>query len=325
MTFRNIPRRTFFSIRLDFLVWLFLIIATFTVYGQVLSHEFVNYDDPSYVSKNPNIQTGLTLEGIVWSFTATRAGNWHPLTWLSHMLDIEFYGLNSGGHHFTNVLFHMANTLLLFFVFRRMTGDLWRSAFVAALFALHPLHVESVAWVAERKDVLSTFFWMLIMWSYIRYVEHPGGIRYLVVLLFFVLGLMAKPMLVTLPFLLFLLDYWPLCRFQFGQSVNGGSKQKKKLALRLVWEKAPLFAIAAASSVVTFYVQQSGGAVGSFAAYPLDVRIANALTSYVSYIGKLIWPFHLAVLYPHPRMVSGWMTAGACFLLISISLSLIHI
>lgn len=324
MTIKNTHKRTFFYIRSDVLVWLFLIIATLTVYWQVLSHEFVNYDDPSYVSKNPHVQTGLTLEGIAWSFTSTRAGNWHPLTWLSHILDIEFYGLNPGGHHFTNVLFHIANTLLLFLIFRRMTGDLWRSAFVAALFALHPLHVESVAWVAERKDVLSTFFWMLTMWSYVRYVERPGGIRYLVVLLFFVLGLMAKPMLVTLPFVLLLLDYWPLCRFQFGQSVNGGSKQKRALALRVVWEKVPFFALAAASSVVTFLVQQSGGAVGSFAAYPLDVRIANALISYVSYIGKLIWPYNLAVLYPHPRMVSGWMAAGACFLLISISLLVIR-
>ena len=237
MTLKNTHKRTFFYNRSDVLVWLFLIIATLTVYRQVLSHEFVNYDDLSYVSKNPHIQTGLTLEGIVWSFTSTRAGNWHPLTWLSHMLDIEFYGLNPGGHHFTNVLFHIANTLLLFLVFRRMTGDLWRSAFVAALFALHPLHVESVAWVAERKDVLSTFFWMLTMWSYVRYVEHPGGIRYLVVLLFFVLGLMAKPMLVTLPFVLLLLDYWPLCRFQSGQSGDGGSKQQKLLLFVLFGRK----------------------------------------------------------------------------------------
>jgi hypothetical protein len=178
MNSKHSNKTTFLNIDSVFLVSLFLVIAILTVYWQVRNHEFINYDDPSYVSKNPHIQTGLTLEGIVWSFTSTRAGNWHPLTWMSHMLDIESYGLNPGGHHFTNVLFHLANTLLLFIVFRRMTGNLWRSAFIAALFAFHPLHVESVAWVAERKDVLSTFFWMLTMWNYVRYVEHPGGIRY---------------------------------------------------------------------------------------------------------------------------------------------------
>ncbi|MCK4786001.1 MAG: tetratricopeptide repeat protein [Desulfobacteraceae bacterium] len=318
MTIKNTHKRTFFYIRSDVLVWLFLIIATLTVYWQVLSHEFVNCDDPSYVSENPHVQTGLTLEGIAWSFTSTRAGNWHPLTWLSHMLDIESYGLSPGGHHFTNVLFHIANTLLLFLVFRRMTGDLWRSGFIAALFSLHPLHVESVAWVAERKDVLSTFFWMLTMWSYVRYVEHPGGIRYLVVLLFFVLGLMAKPMLVTLPFVLLLLDYWPLKRLQFGQLRGDSNTQQRLSVLTLIWEKTPLFALTAASSIVTFLVQQSGGAVGSFTAYPLNVRIANALVSYVSYIGKMIWPYHLAVLYPHPRMFPWLLVAGACLLIVFI-------
>jgi Flp pilus assembly protein TadD len=325
MTVNNTHKKPLSSTRPEFLFSLFLIVATLFVYLQVRNHEFITYDDGTYITKNPYLQTGLSTEAITWSFTATRASNWHPLTWLSHLLDIQLYEMNPGGHHFTNVLFHIANTLLLFLVFRRMTGNLWRSGFVAAMFALHPLHVESVAWVAERKDVLSAFFWMLTMWSYVRYVEHTGCIRYLLILLFFVLGLMAKPMLVTLPFVLLLLDYWPLYRFQFGQSGDGGSKQQKFLALRLVWEKIPLFALAIVSGIVTFLVQQSGGALGSFTAYTLNVRVANALVSYVNYIVKTIWPSQLAVLYPHPPVVSRLMVAGACFLLISIFLLAIRV
>ena len=324
MNIKHSNKKTFLNIDSPFLVSLFLVIAILTVYWQVQGHEFINYDDPSYVSKNPHVQTGLTLEGIAWSFTSMRAGNWHPLTWLSHMLDIQLYGMNPGRHHFTNVIFHIANTLLLFLVFRRMTESLWRSGFVAAMFALHPLHVESVAWVAERKDVLSTFFWMLTMLSYVWYVDHPGRNRYLLVLLLFILGLMAKPMLVTLPFVLLLMDYWPLKRLQFRQPRGNINTQQKLPVLDLVWEKTPLFALAVASSIVTFLVQQSGGAVGSLTGYPLNVRIANALISYVSYIVKLIWPYHLAVLYPHPRMISGWIVAGACFLLLFISFLVIR-
>jgi Tfp pilus assembly protein PilF len=309
-------KNTFFTIRLDFLICLLLVIPTLAVYWQVRNHEFIGYDDVTYVTKNPHLQAGLSLEGITWAFTSKRAGNWHPLTWLSHMLDIQVYGMDPGRHHLTNVLFHIMNTLLLFLVFRRMTGALWRSAFIAALFALHPLHVESVAWVAERKDVLSTFFWMLTMGAYVLYVEHPGINRYLLVLLFFILGLMAKPMLVTLPFVLLLIDYWPLNRFQFGQSSGGGSKKQRPLALRLVWEKIPLFALAAASSVVTLIVQQNGGAVSSFSAYPLNIRLANAMVSYVGYIGKMVWPSNLAVLYPHPGSLPTWQIGGAFLFLV---------
>jgi len=218
--------------------------------------------------------------------------------------------MNAGSHHLTNVLFHIINTLLLFIVLKRMSNALWQSAFVAALFALHPLHVESVAWVAERKDVLSTFFWMLTMWGYVRYVERPGTNRYLLVVLFFILGLMAKPMLVTLPLVLLLLDYWPLKRFQFGQSGGG----------RLVLEKLPLLALSAVSSVATYFVQQSGGAVEPLSVHPLTVRTANALVSYTVYMGKMIWPFHLAVLYPYPPTFPWWQVAGACLLLATVSL-----
>ncbi|MDH3838255.1 MAG: tetratricopeptide repeat protein [Desulfobacteraceae bacterium] len=318
---------TFFCKRLNVLICLFLVIATLAVYWQVKGYEFVNYDDSRYVYNNGYVQAGLTLKGVIWAFTATHASNWHPLTWLSHMLDCQLFGLNPGWHHLTNVFFHIANTLLLLFVLRRMTGALWRSFFVAALFALHPLHVESVAWVAERKDVLSTFFWLLTMWGYARYVERPGLGRYLLILLFFALGLMAKPMLVTLPFVLLLLDYWPLERFQFGGAEtigdSHGDSQLGSTAHRLVWEKIPLFLLTVVSSVVTFLIQQSSGAAGSLVQYPLVVRIANGLVSYARYIGKMILPSHLAVLYPHPGMLPWWQVAAACLLLVSISLLVI--
>jgi hypothetical protein len=194
---------------------LFLVVITFVAFEQVRTCAFINLDDSAYVTDNRPIQEGLTLEGVTWAFKTIHAGHWHPLTWVSHMLDCQLYGLKPGGHHLTNLIFHIANTLLLFFVLKRMTGTLWRSCFVAALFALHPLRVESVAWVAERKDVLSTFFWILAMWAYLRYVERPNIDRYLLALLFFALGLMSKPTVVTLPFVLLLLDYWPLGRFQF--------------------------------------------------------------------------------------------------------------
>ena len=217
---------------LQLLPILFLIAATLFLFWSVRNYEFINLDDDVYVYDNPQVKAGLTLKGVIWAFTTMHMGNWHPLTWLSHMLDFELYGLNPGAHHLTSLLFHIANTLLLFWVLKRMTGRLWASSFVAALFALHPLHVESVAWVAERKDVLSTFFWMLTLWTYIRYVERPGLNRYLLTILFFALGLLSKPMLVTLPFVLLLLDYWPLGRFSFGRSgVHPGSKRTQPLAV----------------------------------------------------------------------------------------------
>jgi len=339
----------FFTIRREGVICLILVIAIIAVYWQVGNHEFVDFDDNEYVTKNRHVQAGLTSDSITWAFTSTHAANWHPLTWLSHMLDCQIYGLNPGGHHLTNVLLHILNTILLFLIFRRMTGALWKSAFVAALFALHPLHVESVAWVAERKDVLSTFFWMLTMGSYVWYVERRGMRRYLLVLLFFALGLMAKPMLVTLPFVLLLLDYWPLGRFhiryvddvQHTEDVSTKDTRRKKgkpryaaenalqadnnttsnyrwsLVLPLLREKIPFLILAAVSSIVTFYVQQGGGAVGSLYAFPFIIRISNALASYISYIEKMLWPQHLALLYPH--VLEGWKIAGAFLILIFIS------
>jgi len=255
----------------------------------VHSFKFVDFDDGEYVFENPNIQAGITLKSVKWAFTAGYAGNWHPLTWLSHAIDWQLFGDNAGGHHIINLIFHIANTLLLFIVLKQMTGILWPSAFVAALFALHPLHVESVAWVSERKDVLSALFWLLTMWAYLCYVKKRSISRYLWIVSFLVLGLMAKPMLVTLPFVLLLLDYWPLNRFK--------SPTSRGLWLQLLIEKIPLFLIVIASSVVTYLVQQKGG---TFTVMPLKFRILNALASYAEYIEKMIWPSGLAYFYPHP-------------------------
>ena len=309
----------------DILVSLFLIIATLAVYWQIENFDFVNFDDGKYIYENRHVQEGLTLKSITWAFTTFHASNWHPLTWLSHMLDFQFYGINPGWHHLTNLLFHIANTLLLFFVFRKMTGDLWQSAFIAALFALHPLHVESVVWVSERKDVLSTFFWMVTMWSYIWYVENPVVYRYILVFLFFTLGLMSKPMLVTLPFVLLLLDFYPLNRFKFQPSDGSASSQQRSNTLRLILEKTPLFVLVAISSAITFYAQKKGGALTSLEIYPFKVRIANALVSYVTYIEKMIYPSKLAFLYPHPGMLPWWKISGACLLLLSISFLAIRV
>nr|MBC8360831.1 tetratricopeptide repeat protein [Candidatus Desulfatibia profunda] len=312
----NTDKHRIVNIRYDFLVCLFLVIAILAVYWQVRNYSFVNYDDSQYVTQNHNVQAGLTLESITWSFTAVQASNWHPLTWISHMLDCQLYGMNPGRHHLTNVLLHILNSLLLFLVFMRMTGKLWQSGFVAALFALHPLHVESVAWISERKDVLSTFFWMLSLWGYLRYVERPGVCRYLLLLFLFILGLMTKPMLVTLPFVLLLLDYWPLNRFQSGSSGDGNHSIQRPFDFGLVWEKIPLFLLSAVSSVTTYIVQKSGGAVNSLAAIPFHDRIANAIVSYVSYIGKMIWPNNLAVFYPYQKSILLWKVAGAGLLLV---------
>jgi Flp pilus assembly protein TadD len=311
------------------LLCLVLTIAILSLFWQVQNHGFVNFDDDLYVTANPRVQAGLTVDGIVWAFTTTHASNWHPLTWLSHMVDCHLFGLNPGAHHFTNLLLHVANTLLLFLVLHSMTHAVWKSAFVAALFALHPLHVESVAWVAERKDLLSTFFWLLTMGLYLRYVKRPRYTRYLLVFLSFSLGLMAKPMLVALPFVLLLLDYWPLGRLEFvPSSLTTQSDPEKStvfwsrrsLILRLVLEKIPLLGLATVSSIVTFLAQRSGGAVESLNTIPLNVRLANAFVTYVRYMEKTIWPHDLAVFYPHPgRSLPMWQVAGAVSLLLSIT------
>ena len=281
--------------RRDVLIALLLALATLAVYSQVRSFEFVAYDDGGYVSENPHVREGLTLASAKWAFTTGRLANWHPLTWLSHMLDCTLYGLDAGLHHTTSLILHIGNVLLLFLVLNHMTHALGRSAVVAALFALHPLHVESVAWVAERKDVLSTLFWLLTMGAYARYVARRGAGRYALALGLFALGLMAKPMLVSLPFVLLLLDLWPLGR----------------LSRAVVREKIPFFALSAASCVVTFLVQRSGGAVPTMDRLPLSLRLANASISYWGYVRKMLWPDPLAVFYPFAASWPPWAPACA--------------
>jgi Tfp pilus assembly protein PilF len=292
----------------------------------VQNHDFVNFDDGKYVTENRQVQNGLTREGIVWSFTTMHFSQWHPVTWLSHMFDCQLYGLNPGRHHVSNLVLHIANTLLLFLVLQGMTGRTWPSALAASLFGLHPLHVEPVAWVSARKDLLSAFFWMLTMGFYVYYVRRPKLRRYFLILISFVLGLMAKQMLVTLPFVFLILDYWPLGRFDTGRPArpqvheSPDPHHRKPPAVSLVLEKMPLIVIAAAAGVVAFLAQNRGGALESFAFLPIDVRLANAVVSYVMYIGKTIWPQNLAVFYPHPgSTIPMWQVAMSGLLLLGIS------
>jgi tetratricopeptide (TPR) repeat protein len=291
-------------------VCIFLAALTWIVFGQTLRHEFVNYDDQNYVYENAKITRGLSTAGLAWAFTHVHAQNWHPLTTISHMLDCQLYGLRAGGHHFTNVLLHMIAVILLFLVFRQMTGALWRSAFVAAVFAIHPLHVESVAWLAERKDVLSGVFFMLTLGAYIHYVRAPSIGRYFAVTCLFAFGLMSKPMLVTIPFVLLLLDYWPLNRCQTPNvrrhkaGFESAPVEKHSLA-RVILEKIPLLALSAASSVATLLAQRE--AIGWIEQLPLAWRLNNAAVTYLIYVWQMLWPVRLAVFYPHPEnRLPGW-------------------
>jgi Flp pilus assembly protein TadD len=294
------------EVRPDRDIWIYiaLVLVTFGVYAQAGRFDFVNYDDPEYV-RNPHTLQGLTLAGVEWAFTSGDAANWFPLTRLSHMLDVQWFGLEAGMHHLMNVLFHSLAALFLFAFLVRATKLRWPSAFVAFVFALHPLHVESVAWVAERKDVLNAFFWFLTLWCYVRYTEQPGRGRYLILLGAFCLGLLTKPMILTLPFVLLLLDFWPL---------------KRRLALL---EKLPLFAIAAAGAVGTYLVQESSRAVKTLSVFPVGMRVENAVVSYGIYIEKTFWPECLAVFYPYPASIPAWELALSGAVLVSLSLVVI--
>jgi len=297
--------------------------VTFAAFEGVRNNDFLNYDDDLYITDNPRVQEGLSFESVVWAFTSRHTGNWHPLTWMSHIIDYSMFGLNPAGHHFVSVGFHIANVVLLFLILKKMTGAFWRSAFVAAVFGLHPLAAESVAWVAERKNVLSTFFAFLTIAAYFRYTQKsavgradgetslkggPGFWRYAVVVILFAAGLLSKPMLVTLPCVLILLDFWPIDRFE---------QAKGLIWLRRTFiEKIPLLIMSAASCVVTYMAQAEGGTVADIAAVPMNLRVGNALVSYIRYIGKIFYPVSLAVLYP--RAVNGpalWQ-AGVCLLLL---------
>ena len=294
------------------IVYIILTVVTLAVFWQVNKYGFVNFDDQVYVTENSHIQSGITSSGLRWAFSTNHAEFWHPLTWLSLMLDYRLIGLNAGGYHITNLILHILSALLLFWLFNRMTGMIWRSAFVAAVFALHPLHVESVAWIAERKDVLSAFFWMLTLCLYVYYTERPAIKRYLLVLFSFVCALMSKPMVVTLPVIMILLDYWPLGRFE-------SRKNKSNLILWQLKEKTPFFILSAVFSIITIYAQYNP----STDIYPLISRLANALVSFVTYLEKTFWPHDMAVFYPFPAQIPLWQTMVAAFLIIAISAAVI--
>jgi tetratricopeptide (TPR) repeat protein len=290
--------------RLPLLLGAALALLTLAAYLPALHNGFVNLDDGLYVTGNPQVQKGITRAGGAWALTANVANNWHPLTLLSHQLDCQLFGLNPAGHHATSLLLHLVNTLLLFAVLRGMTGAVWRSAAVAALFAVHPAHVESVAWVAERKDVLSAFFWILAMAAWTGYARRPSLGRYLLVALMMILGLMAKPMVVTLPFALLLLDVWPLDRRGLGWQ-------------RLIAEKLPLLALSAAASLVTLRYQRTS--LAPLDLVPWSLRLANAAVSYAAYLGKLLLPRNLAVFYPIPLAIPAWQVAAAAALLAALT------
>lgn len=302
------------------LICLVLALGTTALYWPITSHPFIIFDDEEYVTANAHVTSGLSWENFRWAFEGAHAANWHPLTWLSHQLDCTLFGLNAGGHHLVNLLFHVANTLLLFVFLRGATGAVWRSALVAALFAWHPLHVESVAWASERKDVLSTFFWLLTLMAYVRYARNRNWFVYSAALIFFALGLMSKPMVVTLPFVLLLLDFWPLRRisnweFQISNpetSEGAPAPSLQSSTYSLLLEKIPFFLLAIGGCAATLLAQSGGGAISQT---PLTERFANAALAYARYVAKTFWPTDLAIVYPHPRHWSLVLALGATALL----------
>src|SRR5258706_3903505 len=286
-----------------------LLLLTVAVFARVASNDFVNYDDPDYVTSNPQVQQGLTLDGIKWAFGNLhgQATYWHPLTWISHMLDFQLFGLKPAGHHMVNLLLHAANVLLLFIWLRRLTGATWRSAFVAAIFAVHPLQVDTVAWVTERKNVLSGFFWLLGLLAYVSYARNRSLSRYLLVMLTFSAGLMCKPVLVTLPCVMLLLDFWPWRRSSWARRNLPASPTDLQITEAptakmsfLVLEKFPLLLLAIGSSLITVWSHEGLGISQESHGLPLELRLENAFVSYARYLGKVFWPARLAVLYPHP-------------------------
>ena len=319
-------------------ICLVLLLATLAVYGQVRHYDFVDYDDPDLVSQNAHIRAGVSPQGVEWALTSGDSANWFPVTRLSYLIDYQLFGLDAGMLHVTSVLFHVLTTLLVFALFRRTTGSLWPGAWVAALFALHPLHVEAVAWIAARKDVVSGFFWFLALAAYVHYARRPSLGRYLLVAAPFCLGLMAKPMVVTLPLAMLLLDVWPLGRIPLGgvpldhnapghipegRTPPAASLKAAPPPTRgpgILWEKAPLVAISIASSVVTYLVQSGAGAVGSLDSVPPARRLGNALVSYIVYIVKVLWPTRLAAFYPYPQELPAWQVGAAALALLAVTL-----
>jgi len=339
---KSVPLKTTMKKKYTYLIVIFLIIASFIAYGRILGNGFVGFDDTLYITENNHIKSGINLENIKWAFTTVVGTNWHPLTLLSHTLDWNLFGASASGHHLINLLLHIGSVLFLFFFFEKTTKSLWPSAFVAALFALHPLRVESVAWAAERKDVLSTFFGLAALYAYALYAEKFQFSKYFLCLIFFSLSLMAKHMLVTLPFVLLLLDYWPLGRWQKAlkpvnrQVVNNelsvknegeeisAVKNRSHLTGRLLGEKAPFIFLTVVSSIVTIWAQNKGGAVVPMEHLPFPARILNAIISYVSYLEKIFSPVDLAVLYPYEYPFPLWQILVSCFILIGITIVVIY-
>lgn len=301
------------------LVSIFLLLLIVFCYWSIYHAEFINFDDFLYVTQNEYVKEGLAEKSIYWAFTSFDIANWHPVTMMSHMLDYQLFGMNASGHHLMNVLFHAGNTLLLFLAFRMMTGSLWRSAVVAFLFAIHPLHVESVAWVSERKDVLSSFFMLLSLIAYVSYTKKQGVAKYLLTFLFFVLGLMSKPMVVTFPFMLMLLDYWPLARFNSDHLNNYLNQENKKHLWLLIREKIPFLLMSIIVSIVTYIAQSHSGAVSSLKALPLLIRITNSINSYVLYIIHTLFPFNLSIFYPLVSGIPIWQTVCSACLIFLVS------
>ena len=304
-----------------------LLVATLALYHPVIHYPFANADDDSYISDNVHVEYGFEPDTVKWAFTTFHDANWHPLTWLSHALDCHLYSLDAGKHHQTNVILHAVNAVLLFWVLLRATGYVGRSAMVAALFALHPINVESVVWISERKNVLSMLFFLLALGAYRWYALRPRVGRYSAVALLFAMGLMSKPQVITFPFLLLLWDYWPLRRMSAENEAASGTLTRAVLPLRsfwwLLWEKLPLFALSAASAVITVKAQRSGGAMsGALNSYPFPLRLENAIVSYGRYVGKAIWPSRLAFMYPHSSF-AVWQVAAASLVLIVITTGVI--
>jgi len=315
-----------FRMRPALLICMGLIALVLAVFHQAGNHGFLNYDDNVYVTDNPHVAGGITGRGVVWAFSSFHASNWHPVTWISHMADVHLFGMNPRGHHFTSVAVHALSTVVLFLLLFRLTGLLWQSSFVAALFSIHPMHVESIAWVAERKDVLSAFFCFLTLHVYAEFAKKRKPALYILCLILFLLGLMSKPMLVTLPLVMLLLDYWPLNRFrkkEFGEG-GGWNSPEGVLPWVLVKEKLPFLACAILSSIVTIFAQQSGGAIKGLDAVPFALRVENALISYVMYMGNMIWPDDLAVLYPIPSSFPFWQIIGSLILLLLLSVATVR-
>jgi Flp pilus assembly protein TadD len=294
-----------------------LVLITLAIYWDVQTYEFINYDDNKFIVDNEHIKNGFSLDNLVYAFTDVNTGIWQPVTWLSHTLDCQLYKLNPMGHHWNNLIFHLANALLVFFILHRMTGALYRSFFVALLFAVHPIQVESVAWVAERKNVLSTFFYLLCILSYIRYTKDKKIGRYFIVILLYALGLMAKPMMVTMPFIFLLLDYWSLGRFKISPESSGS--QSSGNIKNLIKEKIPFLIIAIIISVVSWMSQYIAGAMTDLDTIPLQARIELSLVSYIKYLYKLLWPTRLAFFYPYAGNIPLWKTLGSLFLIVLFS------